>query len=201
MGLAEVAPPTPSNALLVDQIRSHELRSSSACSPSRSLTLSSLPQGLVLPRPGSSRGDPRYMLVSMEMINLTRDGTAEPDSRDQILRRERGQRIINFFCSAADHEQYWQPCPVVRAIHTSIVVLHKHTTVVVTDIYIHVHIIQQQKSTVHECVCVCVFSSHSSFRGHTGGRSHRISHPPSFCGPCLNFFREKDSAVSFPRRP
>ena len=56
VGLAEVAPPTPSNALLVDQIRSHELRSTSASSPSRSLTLSSLPQGLILPRPGSSRG-------------------------------------------------------------------------------------------------------------------------------------------------
>ena len=39
-------------------------------------------------------------------------------------------------------------------------------------------------------------------RGHTGGRSHRISHPPSFCGTCLNFSREKDSAViPFPRRP
>ena len=43
VGLAEVAPPTPSNALLVDHIRSHELRSTSACSPSRSLALSSLP--------------------------------------------------------------------------------------------------------------------------------------------------------------
>ena len=38
-------------------------------------------------------------------------------------------------------------------------------------------------------------------RGHTGGRSHRISHPPSFCGMCLNFTREKDSAIPFPRRP
>ena len=38
-------------------------------------------------------------------------------------------------------------------------------------------------------------------RGHTGGPSHRISHQPSFCGACLNFFREKDSAVPFPRRP
>ena len=36
-------------------------------------------------------------------------------------------------------------------------------------------------------------------RGHTGGRSHRIC-PPSFCGACLNFYREKDSAVPFPRR-
>ena len=63
---------------------------------------------------------------SMEMSKLTRDETAEPVSRDQILRREREQRMIHFPCSAADHEQDWQPCPVVRAIHTNIV-LHTHT--------------------------------------------------------------------------
>ena len=40
-----------------------------------------------------------------------RDGTAEPVSRDQILRRVRGQRNGNFPCSA-DHEQDWQPHPV-----------------------------------------------------------------------------------------
>ena len=49
--------------------------------------------------------------LSMEMSRLTRDGTAEPVSRDQILRRERG-RNIHFSCSA-DHEQDWQPYPVV----------------------------------------------------------------------------------------
>ena len=38
---------------------------------------------------------------SMEMSRLTRDGTAEPVSRDQILRREREQEIINFPCSAS----------------------------------------------------------------------------------------------------
>ena len=52
-------------------------------------------------------------------------------------------------------------------------------------------------------VCVCVFFlfildikfvGHTS-RGHTGGRSHRISHPPSFCGACLTFSREKDLAI------
>ena len=37
-------------------------------------------------------------------------------------------------------------------------------------------------------------------RGHTERRSHRISHPPSFCGVCLNFSREKGSAIIFPRR-
>ena len=29
---------------------------------------------------------------------------------------------------------------------------------------------------------------------------HIISHPLSFCGACLNFSREKDSAIPFPRR-
>ena len=43
----------------------------------------------------------------MEKSRLTRDGTAEPVSRDQILRRERGQGNINFPC-LADHEQDWQ---------------------------------------------------------------------------------------------
>ena len=38
-------------------------------------------------------------------------------------------------------------------------------------------------------------------RGHTGGRSHRISYPPPFCGACLYFSREEDSAIPFPRRP
>ena len=47
----------------------------------------------------------------MEMSRLTQDGTAELVSRDQTLRRERGQGSINFPCSA-DHVQDWQPCPV-----------------------------------------------------------------------------------------
>ena len=48
----------------------------------------------------------------MEMSRLTRDGTAEPISRDQILRHARGQGNINFPCCSADHEQDWQPYPV-----------------------------------------------------------------------------------------
>ena len=58
-------------------------------------------------------------------------------------------------------------------------------------------------------VCICIFFTSildikfvgRTSRGHTGGRSHRISHPPSFCDACLNFSREKDSAILFPRRP
>ena len=44
---------------------------------------------------------------------MTRDGTAESVSRDQILRHEfeRGQENIHFSCSA-DHVQDWQPYPV-----------------------------------------------------------------------------------------
>ena len=38
-------------------------------------------------------------------------GTVELVSRDQILRRERGQGNIIFPCST-DHEQDWQPYPV-----------------------------------------------------------------------------------------
>ena len=45
------------------------------------------------------------------MSRLTRDGTAEPFSRDQILRHIRGQGNIHFPCSA-DPEQDWQPYPV-----------------------------------------------------------------------------------------
>ena len=47
-----------------------------------------------------------------EMSRLTRDGTAEPVSRDQFLGHERGRGNIYFLCSA-DHEQEdWQPYPV-----------------------------------------------------------------------------------------
>ena len=65
-----------------------------------------------------------------------------------------------------------------------------------------------QKVVIVRYLCFCVFFPFildikfvgRTSRGHTGGRSHRISHPPSFCGACLNFSREKDSAIPFPRR-
>ena len=50
---------------------------------------------------------------------------------------------------------------------------------------------------------MCVLSSHLFW---TSGwwtyqpESHRVS-PPSFCEACLNFYREKDSTLPFPRRP
>ena len=45
------------------------------------------------------------------MSKLMQDGTAEPVSRDEIVRRQRGQGNVHFPCSA-DHEQDLQPYPV-----------------------------------------------------------------------------------------
>ena len=51
--------------------------------------------------------------LSMEMSRLTRDGTAGPVSRDQILRHARGKANIYFPC-LADQEQDWQPYPLIH---------------------------------------------------------------------------------------
>ena len=69
--------------------------------------------------------------LSMEMSRLTRDGTAEPVSRDQILRHERRQGNLNFPCSA-DHVQDWQPYqvdpyPCYMCDHT---VTYSHTYII-----------------------------------------------------------------------
>ena len=69
------------------------------------------------------------------MSRLTRDGTTEPASRDQIIRRERGQRGEN-----PDREQDWQPYPDV---HTVLEVLTIRTYILYTYIrttYIHAYI-------------------------------------------------------------
>ena len=60
------------------------------------------------------------------MSRLARDGTTEPVSRDQVLRRERGQGNVHFPCSA-DNEHDWQHYPVdpysaTRDDHTYILV-------------------------------------------------------------------------------
>ena len=70
------------------------------------------------------------------MRRLTRDGTAEPVSRDQILRHARGQGNINFPCSA-DHEQDWQPYLVdpYSAICDGYTYIHIHTLLCENSIY------------------------------------------------------------------
>ena len=60
------------------------------------------------------------------MSRLTRDGSAEPVSRDQIFRRERGQGKKNIFSCSADQKQDWQTyavdpysCYIDETIHTN----------------------------------------------------------------------------------
>ena len=64
------------------------------------------------------------------MNRLTRDGTAEPVSRDQILRHARGQGNVHFPCSG-DHEQDWQSYPV-----------DPYSTICDDHTYIHTYIYQ-----------------------------------------------------------
>ena len=45
--------------------------------------------------------------LSREMSKLTRDGAAEPVSRNQILRRERGQGNIDFLCLVPSPSETW----------------------------------------------------------------------------------------------
>ena len=84
----------------------------------------------------------------------------------------------SFFPCSADHERDWPPCKVVFfGLATNALNVRFFPSIL--DIK---------------------FVGRTS-RGHTGGRSHRIFNPPSFCGACLDFCREKDSAIPFPRRP
>ena len=69
-------------------------------------------------------------------------------------------------------------------------------------------IVSSTSSTMCVCVCVCFLPIHSGHQvrwtyqpGSHRRKVHRISHPLSFCGACLNLSREKDSAIPFPRRP
>ena len=72
------------------------------------------------------------------MSRLTRDGTAKPVSRDEILRHVLGQKNINFPCSAG-HEQDWQSYPVdpYSAIDTRI--LHKDQSIIRELLYAPLH--------------------------------------------------------------
>ena len=70
------------------------------------------------------------------MSKLTRDGTAEPVSRDQKFSGANGDKeyFILFPIQLADREQDWQPCPVVMVIHINKLYIH---TAVVTHICIY----------------------------------------------------------------
>ena len=75
-----------------------------------------------------------------------------------------------------------------------------NTIVMIVDM--HIENISSS-SEDNQCMCVCCHPIYSGrqgcgrpSRGHTGGMSNRIS-PPFFCGACLNFSCEKDSAIPF----
>ena len=78
--------------------------------------------------------------LSMEMSRLTRDGTAEPVSRDQILRHARGQG--NIFSCSADHEQDWQPYPV-----------DPYSAICDDHTYIHTYITAQSGPVIRVILC------------------------------------------------
>ena len=65
--------------------------------------------------------------LSIEMSRLTRDGTAQPVSRDQLRRREReqGNVHVHFPCSA-DHEQVWQPYPIDPSLAIYVMTIHTY---------------------------------------------------------------------------
>ena len=91
------------------------------------------------------------------MSRLTRDGTAETVSRDQILSHLQGQRDIHFPCSA-DHEQDWQPYPV----DPYSAICDDHTYI---QTYIHTSCIQYF-FRIHKEVLVLVLLCIYAFRFH-----------------------------------
>ena len=100
------------------------------------------------------------------------------------------------------HQSYPNLTTVIHSYVTT--VIHSYESIVLLSILVpsrHTRI----EAWVNSTLLVCVFFpfildiNGRTRRGHTRGRSHRIFHPPSFCGACLNFSREKDSAIPFLR--
>ena len=84
------------------------------------------------------------------MSRLTRDGTAEPVSRDQILRHARGQEDIHFPCSA-DHEQDWLPYPV-----------DPYSAICDDHTYIHSYLANPRDDRHHRCGTASTVQNRSS---------------------------------------
>ena len=77
--------------------------------------------------------------LNVKMTRLTRDGTAETASRDQICQARTGQGNIHFPCSA-DHEHSWRPYP--GGLYSAIIG-------------------NDRVSCTTMCVCVCFLPIHS----------------------------------------
>ena len=70
------------------------------------------------------------------MSRLTRDGTAGPASRDQILTHERGQGNIHCL-SSADHEQDLATLPGCSSLLLYMMIIHTYSGIYVVAIYIY----------------------------------------------------------------
>ena len=88
----------------------------------------------------------------MEMSRLTRDGTTEPVSRDQLLRHVRGQGNMIFPCSA-DHEQDWQPYPVDP--YSCYMCDHMHTYILLQSAEIIYIMLYAMHTTVRYVRVIC----------------------------------------------
>ena len=91
-------------------------------------------------------------------------------------------------CASLSHTHYWYEVGMLKvpALDSAVVLSQEHGGRV--------------------CVCVCFLPIHSGHQVHwtyqPGSHRRKVtqdSHPPSFCGACLNFSREKNSAIPFPR--
>ena len=85
--------------------------------------------------------------LSMEMSRLTRDGTAEPVSRDQILRHARGQGNIIFPVQLTTS----RIGNLTRLIHTLLYVMTIHT-------YIHIYLGAQPDFIIKHHTAASCFS-------------------------------------------
>ena len=100
------------------------------------------------------------------MSRPTRDGMAEPVSRDKIRRRERRRGKVNLLCSA-DHDQDWLPYPVdpysaESADHTQYTHFHTFTADTSTDLRSFTDFIDSNCGygylayTIDSIICVCI---------------------------------------------
>ena len=74
------------------------------------------------------------------MSRLTRDGTVESVSRDQILRRERGQGTSNFLRSADhDHSRIGSLTRLIHTLDAICVAIQYIDVCMYGHTYIHIH--------------------------------------------------------------
>ena len=133
------------------------------------------------------------------MSRLTRDGTAESVSRDQIPRHERGQGNAHFPCSA-DHEQDWQPCPVDPYSAICDDHIHLHATALCTVVVLFVQQRCSQAIRSNTAVLVKVLPLNTSSTKKNLNASVLLSISPSR-GKNVKTFRWDHISLAAKRKP